>query len=403
MNLKKLLACFAISGVLCSLSSPVIACLPKPQQIIKKITNKNVSIPISFNTRTEKIERSVFASKKAINSALQKVNSKLTDNDLNHLSYSNEQLIVNQSVEVTVTATVDKKTSSTTIMVTLAESPQAIIDKIKKITEPIDVVFNKDIKANTVANTHNINQALIAKYQSLALDQVPITPFVNFLTYQGSLTPGGSASITVTATVGKVQAHGNLKIAMLTPMATAKAIQKKIENKSVEINDNASVEASDRANSRNINWALRNEIPTLTDQDIKSFRYLANLERGKSVKTQVAISSNDKVQVLTFIHVKMASSKAQYIIDKITKPDHLFIEYNYQQKFDPNSPDNQDNIDAALQSQNPNLTYSDLLKLSYNGGPLIPGQAVKVTVTAKIDDSQPTAQTSIDVTMRERV
>ena len=366
MNLRKILASFAITGVIVGSATQVVACKePVSKKIINKIKHKDISVP--YNATLKQTTSNI----NQINTALQEANPGLTLSDLSHLTYADVTLKIDTPVSVKVTATVDDHSYSTTLEITMLNPDETTIAKIK--SRYVKIAYNSSLKASDSINTNNIRTQLQQANSSLTNDDL------KELSFAGTLKVGSPETVQVTATYGSEKAKTTVTVTM---MNAANSIINKIMVPNIAIAYNASTDPTKGDNLINIKKALKNANGSLTSDDLGALTFSGTLSPGKPVKIGVtATVKNVKSDPLT-LRVTMHNT-AQMIIKKITDAGNSYSNTANQNglTLKENTPE----IYRVLVSK-AKLTQDDLDHITLSGlkGDFTPGKQQAITVTANV-------------------
>ena len=157
---------------------------PSPSQnIINKITNKDISLPSDTNPDTSNAATIIN-----LKNALALANPKLTYQDIAYLSFGVTTLVHGQKVSVVVTANALPTTASTIIKVTLHDNSKTIIAKLKNTRLVLPPTVKRDVKWPATVTT----MKSVLKKQNPALNSFDLTA----LTFsQASVPAAGNWSV----------------------------------------------------------------------------------------------------------------------------------------------------------------------------------------------------------------
>lgn len=426
--MKKLLNLFAGITLVTTGASTVVACdsttktnaTPKVDAIIKKIVNKDVTIPLgSYANITNKTTQQL------ITNVLQNTNN-LSATDIQGFSYNTpSDLIAGKVTKVALTIKIGSETKTINVNVVLAktlqEQVEAFEDKIPKNLSFNINSLNPDIRNND--NIRRIQEALKSKTTLVGeigdianINNLPTGDFRQIawrnlaIENDGQLDSGVAKTVTASFTIsnGKTGAEAETETGSFTFQVTrsatdqqkADAVKDKITNQSFAIANNTTKTVVSQKQA--IQNAIKQKYNDIDQDIINNMNFSGNnFVDGQSQTVNVTIKVGSKT-VTTNITVTMRENlaeKAKTLKDKIPNTDIPL--YVSGVNVDTSNASTTQAINRTLQTRTNNaITSADTNHITYSGD-LNLGTGVHITGTITYQDnpSNATVTQSFTVTV----
>ena len=238
-----------------------------PTDVIKKIQNKDVSVPPGTNTST--IDRNT---ERAIKLALQQANPALTSDDLNELSLAPETLVPDQAITDEVTASLQGKPSaSTDIKVTLQSKSTSASAVIKKITNKtnLPVPFGTNSWTGLPKTITVLKNVLQQANPALTSDDMTHISF-----QEKELTIGEATPVTTTASFGPNDTDSTTVTFVLAKQPSPLTeLLRKITNTQFSVPLNTNPDTSNPNTITVLKSSLKSANPSLTSADLQDISF----------------------------------------------------------------------------------------------------------------------------------
>lgn len=264
-------------------------------------------------------------------------------------------------------------------------SDQQKADAIKDKITTTNILVAGDTNPDTSKSGTTITKALEAVNTGL---EALISKDKAKLAYsKATLPPGISTKVQLTITVGSKNAFKSLSLTLTkTP---ANTIAYAIKTTDLTVDGDTDTDTSKPETIAEITKKLEAANSTLTALVAENHAKLnyskTTLVRLEPVKITLTINADKSSTATKALNVTLDGTdqdKVNAIKKKITSSKILTIDGAVG--LDPTTDDAKKAISAALKWANPSLTLDDLTHLSYTGGPLTSGAAVKLTINIKV-------------------
>ena len=364
----------------------------KADAIKAKITNVDLVVPAGTNPDTTNA-----ATITAIKKALQTANPALTNDDLTTINFAAATLQVDVGVAVTATITVGTVKDTVDLNVTLTETDQQKADAIKAKITNVDLTVPADTNPDTTnaATITAIKKALQTTNPALTENDLATITFA-----KATLKTDLSVEVTATITVGTATATANLNITLYSAdQEKADAIKNKITTTDITLPVGTNPSTKTDGTQAAMRKALQTANPTLTDDDLAKIVFsITTLIPGGSVSVQANITVGAAVATKN-INVTLNGTdqqKANAIKGKITYPIAV-IPNTGKETASTNDPGIIQEIKESLKETNPQLTDSDLAKITFAVIDIYAGSLQPLEATITVGQATTTILLSVGI------
>ena len=362
----------------------------KADAIKDKITHVDLIVPVTTKPDLK-------AATPEIKAALQGQNSTLSDEDLEQITFTGDNLEAGVSKAVKAIIKVREATAEKDLKVTLAKTDQqkadAIIEKINDVDLNIPAGTNAD--TTNMATIEVIKEILKAENTALTDDDLVKIEFAS-----AALRPYTAVVVKATAKVGQATATKDLN---LTIAATDQQKADRIKNKITNVNLN--IPASNDPDTTNsytiaaIKNALKGANTTLTTEDLATISFSDTTLQAGTPVTVTATITVGQATATKDLNVTLAQSDQQQADAIKAKINDVDLTVPPETNPDTTASATVDAIKVVLEAENVSLSASDLNYITFSNTTLQKGSSTPVIAIITVGTA--TATKDLNITLAQ--
>lgn len=360
--------------------------LPQPganpaQDIINKIKNPNINLFYKVNPD--------LGNPTTISILLQQLkdaNNTLLDQDLTAISFTQKTLIIGSPNTVQLNAKEGTYTAKTNITVTIPQNPSPVPQTNAAISALIKVknmVVPPNFPVESESNPQPYRE-LIQKYNPWIPDGA-----LNAMTFNGNLVAGIAVAVIVYINQsGSPLVVNTIKVKM-TKATTPEQILANLKVLKTNVRTGTNPDTTNANTILALKQAILDDNKSLGADDVDTFTFsAATLSETAYQSVTITSSVSGQSPATKTIQVKIyllltPSGRVKTALNDESYQRNYYLNSNNNP--DVNNPNTQQNLFNLLRWNNSatvtNIESSDSNMISFSGGPLVPGQAVPITVT----------------------